>query len=191
MSVEVRSEPIREIDRIFDAQNAVKLAVYLGNRVGGIKSAPNNSWEGILSLDERSLKFVGIGKKTLERLDTFKRSLGEKAKTSAGMPGHIVEYVTYGRTSYYRRGLYIIDGFPISFPSLSSNEAIISLLRGIKMFVSVDNLSAVNKRKKIDDIEGDIRFLNQHFALGLEFCRVKDGEREYISLKVPQKTKVA
>lgn len=174
---------VNEINQSFSARDITDLAKRLGNRGHG------NSWEEVLSTEERTLRFSGIGRTSLNRLDKFKEILAEKARISTGMSEHSIKYVIYGKSQYYRCGLYLVDGVPISFPSSYSNQNIIWLLKGDSRRVSID-FPEVKKNKMVDDIEKGIRFLNSHFDLGLEFKRIEDDGIDYVSINVPRKTRV-
>lgn len=179
----VDSSFVKEISHSFSARDVTDLAKRLGVRGHG------DSWEEILSMEERMLRFSGIGQSTLNKLDRFREILAEKAKTSVEMTEHNVKYVIYGKSQYYRYGLYLVDGTPISFPSSYSNQNIIWLLKGDGR--CMPEIPEAKKSKMIKDIENDVRFLSNHFDLGLEFRKDEGDGVKYLTVKVPQKTKVA
>lgn len=179
---ETDSSYFTKVGTDFSVHDATSLAKRLGDRGYG-------SFEEVFSIDERSLKFKGIGKVSLGKLNTLSQVLAERAKTSVGMVEHNISYVIYGKSVYYRYGVYDVDGIPISFPSPYNNENIIWLLKGDKRRIST-KLPQGQVEKMINDIGRDIAFLSNHFHLGLQFKTVKIDGIDYFSVDVPPKTKV-
>lgn len=134
-----------------------------------LRQAKLTNWTKVFALPE-SAYIYRVGRVHRGILDKFKGDVFAHQRELTDQESHTVEVSSYGKTTYYKRKVYIVDGIPVVFINPEANKKMELLLRGNRLSIEKGSRIAIHIRREVD-------FLNKYFDLGIKVNQEFDERR--------------
>lgn len=148
-----------------------------------LRQAKLTNWAKVFALPA-SAYIYRVGKGYRGILNKFKGEVIASQPKLINKKSHTIEVASYGKTTYYKRKVYIVDGIPVVFINPEANKKMELLLRGNRLSIEKRSRIAIHIRREVD-------FLNKYFGLAIDvYQKPDDGGSQALHFRMQKELRL-